>query len=165
VLTPKIGVVSYWNKDPFSKALLKLGFAFSASKARSRLVKLTTGTNIGNGGVIVIEAGRLERNYWLDLWRYRELFRVLAWRDLVARYKQTAIGVAWALISPLLTMAGLTVISSPNYHRREAHPTRCWSLPACCRVIFSQPAAGSVTAPHRYPRASFNLLSPLSQKP
>ena len=44
--------------------------------------------------VIVIEAGRTERHYWLDLWRYRELFQVLAWRDLSVRYKQTVIGVA-----------------------------------------------------------------------
>ena len=47
--------------------------------------------------VIVIEPGRHERNYWVDLWRYRELFRVLAWRDLAVRYKQTVIGVAWAV--------------------------------------------------------------------
>src|ERR1700676_868861 len=60
--------------------------------------------------VIVIEPGRHERNYWLDLWRYRELFRVLAWRDLAVRYKQTMIGVAWALIRPFLTMVVFTVI-------------------------------------------------------
>ena len=60
--------------------------------------------------VIVIEPGRHERNYWLDLWRYRELFRVLAWRDLAVRYKQTVIGVAWALIRPFLTMVVFTVI-------------------------------------------------------
>ena len=60
--------------------------------------------------VIVIEPGRHERNYWLDLWRYRELFRVLAWRDLAVRYKQTMIGVAWTLIRPLLTMVVFTVI-------------------------------------------------------
>src|SRR6201982_771883 len=60
--------------------------------------------------VIVIEAGRRERRYWLDLWRYRELFRVLAWRDLAVRYKQTGIGVAWAVIRPLLTMVVFTVI-------------------------------------------------------
>jgi lipopolysaccharide transport system permease protein len=59
---------------------------------------------------IIIEAGRSERHYWLDLWRYRELFRVLAWRDLAVRYKQTVIGVAWALIRPFLTMVVLTVI-------------------------------------------------------
>src|SRR5246127_2401492 len=60
--------------------------------------------------VLVIEAGRTERHYWLDLWRYRELFRVLAWRDLAVRYKQTVIGVLWALIRPLLTMVVFTVI-------------------------------------------------------
>jgi lipopolysaccharide transport system permease protein len=59
---------------------------------------------------ILIEAGRRERNYWLDLWRYRELFRVLAWRDLSVRYKQTVIGVLWALIRPFLTMLVLTII-------------------------------------------------------
>ena len=59
---------------------------------------------------IVIEAGRLERNYWLDLWRYRELFRVLAWRDLSVRYKQTVIGVLWALIRPVLAMLVFTII-------------------------------------------------------
>lgn len=59
---------------------------------------------------IVIEPGRQERRYWLDLWRYRELFQVLAWRDLSVRYKQTAIGAIWALIRPLLTMLVFTVI-------------------------------------------------------
>src|ERR1700726_1491296 len=54
--------------------------------------------------VIVIEPGRHERNYWSDLWRYRELFRVLAWRDIAVRYKQTVIGVAWAVVRPLITM-------------------------------------------------------------
>jgi len=60
--------------------------------------------------VLVIEAGRSERHYWLDLWRYRELFRVLAWRDLSVRYKQTVIGVLWAVIRPLLAMVVLTII-------------------------------------------------------
>jgi lipopolysaccharide transport system permease protein len=60
--------------------------------------------------LIVIEPGRRERHYWLDLWRYRELFRVLAWRDLSVRYKQTVIGVAWALIRPLMTMVVFTIV-------------------------------------------------------
>ena len=60
--------------------------------------------------VIVIEPGRYERNYWRDLWRYRELFRVLAWRDLAVRYKQTVIGAAWAVIRPFITMVVFTVI-------------------------------------------------------
>ena len=60
--------------------------------------------------VIIIEPGRYERNYWYDLWRYRELFRVLAWRDLAVRYKQTVIGAAWAVIRPFVTMIVFTVI-------------------------------------------------------
>jgi lipopolysaccharide transport system permease protein len=60
--------------------------------------------------VIIIEPGRHERNYWGDLWRYRELFRVLAWRDLAVRYKQTVIGAAWAVIRPFLTMLVFTII-------------------------------------------------------
>jgi hypothetical protein len=59
---------------------------------------------------LVIEPGRAEKNYWRDLWRYRELFYILAWRDISVRYKQTVIGVAWALIQPLLTMLIMTVI-------------------------------------------------------
>ena len=59
---------------------------------------------------LVIEAGRTEKNYWLDLWRYRELFFILAWRDVAVRYKQTVIGVAWALIRPFLTMLVFTVV-------------------------------------------------------
>ena len=59
---------------------------------------------------IVIEAGRAERHYWRDLWQYRELFYFLAWRDILVRYKQTAIGVLWALIRPLLTMIVFTLV-------------------------------------------------------
>jgi len=59
---------------------------------------------------IIIEPGRIERQYWRDLWNYRELFYFLAWRNILVRYKQTAIGVAWTLIRPLLTMIVFTVI-------------------------------------------------------
>lgn len=59
---------------------------------------------------LVIEAGRAERHYWRDLWRYRELFYFLAWRDILVRYKQTVIGIAWSLIRPFLTMLVFTVI-------------------------------------------------------
>src|SRR5215204_5134422 len=59
---------------------------------------------------IFIEPGRAERNYWRDLWRYRELFYILSWRDLRVRYKQTVIGVAWAVIRPVLTMVIFTVV-------------------------------------------------------
>jgi len=60
--------------------------------------------------IVIIEPGRQERNYWRDIWRYRELFYVLAWRDLTVRYKQTVIGIIWAFIRPLLTMVVFTVI-------------------------------------------------------
>jgi lipopolysaccharide transport system permease protein len=59
---------------------------------------------------LVIEAGHVERQYWKDLWKYRELFYFLAWRDFLVRYKQTVIGVAWALVRPLLTMLVFTVV-------------------------------------------------------
>lgn len=59
---------------------------------------------------LIIEPGLAEKHYWRDLWRYRELFIVLAWRDVAVRYKQTVIGLAWALIQPLLTMVVFTVI-------------------------------------------------------
>ena len=59
---------------------------------------------------LVIEAGRAERNYWRDLWRFRELLYFLSWRDILVRYKQTVIGVAWSVIRPVLTMIVFTVI-------------------------------------------------------
>ena len=60
--------------------------------------------------VLIIEPGRTEKNYWADLWRYRELFLILAWRDISVRYKQTIIGILWAIIRPFLTMVVFTVI-------------------------------------------------------
>jgi lipopolysaccharide transport system permease protein len=59
---------------------------------------------------ITIERGRASRQYWKDIWRYRELFYFLAWRDILIRFKQTVVGVAWALIRPLLTMVVLTIV-------------------------------------------------------
>lgn len=59
---------------------------------------------------LVIEAGRTERNYWNDLWKFRELFLFMAWRDILVRYKQTAIGLAWSVVRPVLTMIVFTVV-------------------------------------------------------
>jgi lipopolysaccharide transport system permease protein len=61
---------------------------------------------------LVIEPGRAERNYWRDLWRYRELFYILSWRDIKVRYKQTVIGAAWSIIRPLLTTIIFTIVFS-----------------------------------------------------
>lgn len=59
---------------------------------------------------IIIEPKPRDRQYWFDIWQYRELFRILAWRDLSIRYKQTAVGASWALVRPLLTMLVFTII-------------------------------------------------------
>ena len=60
--------------------------------------------------VLIIEAGRVEKQYFKDLWRYRELFVFLAWRDILVRYKQTVFGVLWAILRPLMTMVVFTVV-------------------------------------------------------
>lgn len=59
---------------------------------------------------LILAPGRAEKNYWRDLWRYRELFIILAWRDITVRYKQTVIGVAWAVIQPFLTTVVFTLV-------------------------------------------------------
>jgi lipopolysaccharide transport system permease protein len=59
---------------------------------------------------LVIEAGKTEGQYWKDIWRYRELFYFLSWRDILVRYKQTVIGIAWSLIRPILTMVVFTIV-------------------------------------------------------
>lgn len=62
---------------------------------------------------LIIEAGRTEQQYWRDLWNFRELFYILAWRDITVRYKQTVIGIAWAVIRPFLTIVVFTLV----FHR------------------------------------------------
>src|SRR5260370_9978354 len=95
--------------------------------------------------IIVIEPGRQELNYWRDLWRYRELFYVLAWRDVAVRYKQTVIGAAWALIRPFLTMVGFSVIvrngriSAQAAPRSEEHTSELQStLNLVCRLLLEK---------------------------
>jgi lipopolysaccharide transport system permease protein len=61
---------------------------------------------------LILEAGRAEKHYWRDLWRYRELFLILALRDISVRYKQTVLGIGWALLQPLITIVIMTVIFS-----------------------------------------------------
>jgi lipopolysaccharide transport system permease protein len=61
---------------------------------------------------IVIESGKTEKHYWQDLWRFRELFYILSWRDIKVRYKQTVVGALWSVIRPLLTMVVFTVVFS-----------------------------------------------------
>lgn len=59
---------------------------------------------------IILQPGMGARHYWLDIWRYRELFYFLAWRDILVRYKQTVIGIAWSVMRPVLTMLAFTVL-------------------------------------------------------
>lgn len=61
---------------------------------------------------LIIEAGRAEKHYWRDLWRYRDLFYFLAWRDLLVRYKQTVFGVLWAVLRPFLTTVIFVLVFS-----------------------------------------------------
>lgn len=104
--------------DHVKRAETSLGSALaSASHHTKGDVMVAEGAEHGNSVEyrapvleIILEPGRGELNYWHDLWRYRELFRMLAWRDLAVRYKQTVIGTAWALIRPLLTMVVFTII-------------------------------------------------------
>jgi lipopolysaccharide transport system permease protein len=59
---------------------------------------------------LVLEAGRSSRHYWADLWRYRELLGFLAWRDIKVRYKQAVLGIAWAVIQPVVQTVLLTFV-------------------------------------------------------
>ena len=59
---------------------------------------------------LIIEPGRFVRQYWSDLWRYRELFFFMAWRDVLVRFKQTVIGVAWSVLRPFLILVVFTVL-------------------------------------------------------
>lgn len=59
---------------------------------------------------IIIEPGKSEKNYWKDIWLYRELFYILSWRDIKVRYKQTVLGLLWAIVRPLLTMVVFTFV-------------------------------------------------------
>ena len=67
-------------------------------------------SNQKNTYSLIIEPGRTEKHYWTDLYRYRELFYILSWRDLKVRYKQTVVGVLWAVLRPFLTMVVFTVV-------------------------------------------------------
>ena len=76
---------------------------------------------------LLIESDRIERQYWRDLWRYRELFFFFVWRDLLVRYKQTLVGISWSLVRPLLTMIVLTVVfkTAQAAFRRDTLPFTC----------------------------------------
>lgn len=82
---------------------------------------------------LIIEAGHTRRQYLRDLWRFRELFYLLAWRDFLIRYKQTAVGIAWALIRPLLMVLAVTAVGKAGSFSTGGAPPAlfyfCGTLP------------------------------------
>jgi lipopolysaccharide transport system permease protein len=86
------------------------GDAAASAPATSTDAKAEKTRSEASERIIILEAGRAGRNYWRDLWHYRELFAILAWRDVAVRYKQTVIGIAWALIRPFFTMVVFSII-------------------------------------------------------
>ena len=94
---------------------------------------------------LILEPGRAEKHYWRDIWAYRELFAILAWRDVSVRYKQTAIGIAWAVVRPSSPWWSSRSCSAelPNCPARALHPIRSWFSPACCPgFCFLRPERG-----------------------
>ena len=107
---------------------------------------------------LIIEAGRTERHYWRDLWRYRELFYFLAWRDILVRYKQTAVGVAWALIRPFLTLVVFTVV----FGKLAKLPTEVgapYAIMVCAAMLPWQFFATSLSEASNSLVGSANLIS------
>jgi lipopolysaccharide transport system permease protein len=94
--------------DPTAPATIPGGTATTSTEPQPKTREEATNDSFD----VWLEAGKTEKHYWLDLWRYRELFFILAWRDVAVRYKQTVVGVAWSLIQPLLTMLIMTVVFS-----------------------------------------------------
>jgi lipopolysaccharide transport system permease protein len=107
---------------------------------------------------LIIEAGRAEKNYWRDLWRFRELFYFLAWRDILVRYKQTVMGVAWAVIRPLLTMIVLTVTFS-KIARLSAPGSVPYSLLVMAGILPWQFFANSMSESSNSLVGNSNLIS------
>ena len=77
---------------------------------------------------LILEPGRASKNYWKDLFRFKELFYILSWRDLKVRYKQTVLGVAWSLVRPLLTMIVFTVVFSKAAGLKADDPSVPYAL-------------------------------------
>ena len=103
---------------------------------------------------LIIEAGRAEQQYWRDLWHFRELFYILAWRDILVRYKQTVIGIGWAVIRPFVTVVVFNRIA-----KLEAPA----GLPYALFVAAAITAEGC-TVEHAPPRPSLKAKSSAGSK-
>ena len=118
---------------------------------------------------IILEAGRANRNYWHDLWRFRELLGFLAWRDIKVRYKQTTLGVLWALIQPAVTLAVFTFIfgklaGMPSGNAPYPLLVLCGLLPwQLFSAAFSNASGSLVANTHLISKVYFpRLIVPLS---
>jgi lipopolysaccharide transport system permease protein len=118
---------------------------------------------------IILEAGRANRHYWADLWRFRELLGFLAWRDIKVRYKQTTLGVLWALIQPAVTLAVFTFIfgklaGMPAGHAPYPLLVLCGLLPwQLFAAAFSNASGSLVANTHLISKIYFpRLIVPLS---
>jgi lipopolysaccharide transport system permease protein len=107
---------------------------------------------------LIIEAGRTEKNYWRDLWRYRELFYFLAWRDILVRYKQTVMGVAWAVIRPFLIMVIFTILFS-RVAKLHAPASMPYALLVMAGMLPWQFISASLSASSESVIQSSNLVS------
>lgn len=65
---------------------------------------------MNNELLTIITANQKSKDYWKELWRFKDLFLLLAWRDILVRYKQTLLGVAWAILRPLITVIVFTFV-------------------------------------------------------
>lgn len=111
-----------------------------------------------NNKELVIEAGRIESQYWRDLWKYRELFYFLAWRDILVRYKQTAIGMAWALIRPFLTMVVFSFVFG-NLAKLPTEGTAPYPIMVFAALLPWQFFSGALSECSNSLIANANLLS------
>lgn len=107
---------------------------------------------------IVLEPNRAERHYWRDLWRYRELLYILAWRDIAVRYKQTAVGVAWALLQPLLQMIVMVVVFS-KLAKLPSEGSAPYALLVFAAMLPWQFFASSISAASMSVAGNANLIS------
>jgi lipopolysaccharide transport system permease protein len=111
-----------------------------------------------NSKELIIEAGRAEEQYWKDLWGYRELFYFLAWRDVLVRYKQTVIGMTWALIRPFLTIVVFSVVFG-SLAKQPSEGNAPYQILVCAAVLPWQFFSSALTECSNSLVANANMLS------
>jgi lipopolysaccharide transport system permease protein len=107
---------------------------------------------------LVLDPGRAAKNYWLDLFHYRELFLILAWRDVIVRYKQTAAGAAWALLQPLMSIVIMTVVFGILAGLPSPHNTP-YAIMVCAAMLPWQFFSNALTLASQSVVSNANLIS------